>query len=232
MDCSSDGCLSGSIVSDQTNGCFVCETCGKVEGREIYFSEDQGSVGSNYPSPNERKILEEINDILDRAHISVTFSRHILNYYLAKYRRYSLKGIVFSIYKILNDKFNFNLSLQALLNITGLNRQPIFSVIKPDENVLLDVSEMIERYCSHLSSLTFKDITLIKDQIKNQPLTGHTPLTIIASNIYLYCKVNKKKVSVRKISDLTSVSPISIQRYIKKQRCSFTQEIDTKQVVD
>jgi len=232
MDYLSHACSIGKSILDQTNGFYVCGECGEV-GQEIYSANY--SEGPNFPRHfdcnREMKILEEIKDLLDRTHIPQIYAPHILKYLLSTYRVYNMKNVVFSTYKILNEKFNFNISLQALLNVTGLAKQPIFSALKPDENVLLDVSEMVERYCGQMKTLTFKDMTLIKEQIKSQPLTGHTPLTIIASNIYTYCKANKKKISVRQVSHLTSVSPISIQRYIKKQKCSFTQEKDIKQVV-
>jgi response regulator of citrate/malate metabolism len=61
----------------------------------------------------------------------------------------------------------------------------------------------------------FKTFTLIKEKLPTNN-TGHNPLTIIASTIYIFCKENNLKYSMKEIAKTIGISPVSIQRYIKK----------------
>jgi len=98
-----------------------------------------------------------------------------------------------------------------------LSHEKICHLQKPNESVLLKTSEMLERIGKNVG-LSFKDITVIKELIDKKPLSGHTPLTIIAGTIYLYCKEKNQKVSIKQIAKATQISVISIQRYIKLKR--------------
>lgn len=213
MGCNGNICEAENLVIDTSSSYLVCTKCGTVN-ENVYLNETRSDfIVTDLFHPSEIKVLENIKDILDRIHISTKLAQHICNYYFKHYKSYNLKAIVFSSYKVLNEN-GYNVSLKDLLNVNGLSGQSTFSTQKPNENVLLDTSEMVDKYCAQLS-LSFKDISLIKEMIKKRPLSGHTPLTIIASNIYFYCKSQGKKISIKKIAEITQVSNISIQRYLK-----------------
>ena len=66
-------------------------------------------------------------------------------------------------------------------------------------------------------NLNYKDYTVIKENILKVPVSGHNPLTVIGTFIYKYSKENRKKLSMKKISTVLQISPISIQRYLKNE---------------
>lgn len=73
---------------------------------------------------------------------------------------------------------------------------------------------LLEKYCK-LLDLSFQDYTLIKEQIQNKPLSGHPPLTVIGYYIFVHCKTNKIKQSMKNICSTLGISTISLQRYRK-----------------
>jgi len=181
--------------------------------QEHFYNDLENTVETLFTKPGELQMLDDVKDILDRIHIPKIYATHIVKYYLSRYKGNNSKAIVLSMYKVLND-FAFNISLRDLLNVMGLSRQGTFKTQKQNENVFLETAEMIEKYCKEIE-LTYKDMTVIKERIKCLPPSGHTPLTIIAGNIYLYCKSIKKKISLKRIAKITQISVISVQRYIK-----------------
>ena len=213
MSCDGDKCQVENLIIDISSSYLVCTRCGVVK-ENLYTNETRPDFSvTEFFQPNQVKVLENIKDILDRIHISAIYAQHICKYYFKFYKSFNLKAIVFSCYKILNEH-GYNISLKDLLNINGLGGQSTFSTQKSNENVLVNTSEMLNKYCAMLN-LSFKDTSLIKEMIIDRPLSGHTPLTTIAGNIYLYCKSQNRKISIKKIAEITQVSNISIQRYIK-----------------
>ena len=78
--------------------------------------------------------------------------------------------------------------------------------------------DLLERYCCQLS-INFKKFTLIKEKIP-QIDAGYNPSTIVSAYIYLFCKADKVKLTLKQISFVTGISCMSIQRYIKKNELS------------
>ena len=124
-----------------------------------------------------------------------------------------MPAIVYSVYKILND-LHYNIPISFVTSMTGFKKEIILEMQKENETINMQLNEMVERYSSKLG-LTFADASLIKENLSSQKPSGHSPLTVIATTIYKYCKFNKKKISIKRISQITLVSPISIQRYLK-----------------
>ena len=218
MGCEGDNCRVSDLIADTREGFYVCSMCGLVKDN-IY---DDGPMPDtiNFYHPTDFMVIEEIKDMLDRVHIPITHAQSCFNYYKKKYKGYNRKAMVFSIYFVLNS-MSFTISLKDLLNVNGLGGESTFSTQKKNENVLLDVLDMVEKYCIMLN-LNYTETSLIKEKIKSSPKSGHTPLTTIAGNIYLHCKESNKKYSVKKISQITQVSTISIQRYIKNKNVHVT----------
>lgn len=207
MGCEGNNCYFEDLVEDTRSGCFVCVKCGLVQG--IIYERTPTCPDFEYNDD----LLVEMKDILDRMHFPTSYASFCHSYYRKHYKGRNLKAIIFSIYKTLNEH-SFNISLKDLLNANGLNGESTFKTQGTNENVLLDIGEMAEKYCNALN-LSFKESSVIKEIVRCQPVSGHTPLTIIAGSIYLYCKEQKKKISVKKVAEITQVSCISIQRYIK-----------------
>ena len=100
-----------------------------------------------------------------------------------------------------------------LARAMGLDMPKIYArQKKTKEHVNLDNAALAEKYCVALG-LDFDAISLIKERLKANAATGHTPSTIIAGTIYTVGKERKLKLPIKKISQATSVSCISIQRF-------------------
>jgi transcription initiation factor TFIIIB Brf1 subunit/transcription initiation factor TFIIB len=195
-------------IIDLGESSHVCHDCGLVLDKHY-------EMGSDYKTPlkdfQHDDWAETVKDILDRLHISTRYWTFIIDDFYKNIKKKTMERLIFSTYKILNS-LDVNVSLHDLSLATGVNMSKIYLTQKQNETVKLDMSSLAEKFCCALN-LDFKTTALIKERLSKPIETGHTPATVIAGSIYKIAKEQKLKISIKKISDITSVSPISIQRY-------------------
>jgi len=168
----------------------------------------------------QKDILTDIQNLLDRIHVPICYANQIESYYTRNFTTKSKNSVIFSIYKVLND-FQIPISLKEISNVSNVNMKKLSKVHIEDNFVTRDTNVILEKYCA-LLGLYYKTTTLIKNRLLTTPISGHNPNSVLASVIYQVCRDLKKKISIKKISEVTSVSCISIQRYnsfSKKQKC-------------
>lgn len=224
MACFKDSCQHINEITDVSQGDIICLDCGMINpffienemrtlknvDRDFFTTTDIEKSKSKDSSLN---LLEKIKDILAIIHVSTVYAEHIKKYLDENYRKKSLENIVMSIFIVLN-RMDFQISMHELSLVTGIDKSKLFEAQKSNTNIFLDKATLAEKYCKMLN-LNFDTITLIKERIRSSKITGHTPMTVIAGNIYKVVRDKKLKFSVKKISTVTNVSCISIQRYIK-----------------
>ena len=155
--------------------------------------------------------LDRTNDILDRFHIPIRYSSLVIKYFEHMYDKKTFPALLFSIYKILNDHQVY-ISLHDLTLSTGIGLSDIYATQKADEHVFLNLAEMAEKYCL-LLNLNVAIISVIKKKLSEAILTGHSPSTVIAGTIYRTCRQLNSPITIKKVSQVTNVSCISIQRF-------------------
>lgn len=74
----------------------------------------------------------------------------------------------------------------------------------------------MKKYCK-INNLDFKNYAVIKEDLKKYKILGHNPLTLVGSVIYMHCKKNKIKRSMKDIAQSLGISIVSIQRFIKNE---------------
>lgn len=89
-------------------------------------------------------------------------------------------------------------------------------LVKCNQNKIMhtNITLLLDKYCKILN-LSFRDYTLIKESMIKKPHSGHPPLTVIGYYIFIHCKTNKIKLSMKTICSTLGISTISIQRYRK-----------------
>ena len=101
--------------------------------------------------------------------------------------------------------------------VSGFTNSDIYKHQENNNVIILKPELMLEKYCKILD-LNFTAYSVIKEKMLSVSMSGHSPLTIIGSNIYLYTKNNNLKIPMKKIAKTINISCISIQRYLKKLR--------------
>ena len=201
-------CSHLNELIDLGESSHVCFDCGLVLDKHY-------EMGSDYKTPlkdfQHDEWAETTKDILDRLHISTKYWTFIIPDFYKNLRKKTLERLLISIYKILNS-LGVSVSLHDLSIATGVHMSKIYLTQKPNENVKLDMSSLAEKFCCALK-IDFKTTALIKERLTKPTESGHTPATVIAGSIYKIAKERKLKLSIKKISEVTSVSSISIQRY-------------------
>lgn len=213
MDFAEASCEHLNQADDLREGTVVCLTCGLVLSN-LYL--DQISSPSQQQSLTEEFSLAEIQNLLDRIHIPTSYCHFIMKFLKKNFTIKSKQAIVFSVFKVLND-MDIPISLKEISLSTNMQQKTLNKAQKHDQFVNVDFGDVAEKY-ARLLNLPFKTITLIKEQIKEAPTTGHNPNSVIASILYQVCKKEGRKISIKRIAALTKVSSISIQRYNKLSR--------------
>lgn len=212
-------CSHETELLDDREGHYVCLLCGLV--LEEFFYDPNLTFQNSSPFGSQKLIdksdhwLGDVYDILDKINLPRRFSSDIIHHFNTCHLTKNRKNLLMSIYYVLNDKLGVSLTLAEITNVMGCAKNEIRNQHRPETlNVSLDKDALTEKYCSMLG-LDFKTASLIKEEILTIKKAGHSPTTIVAGTIYLVCKRLKLKRTIKNVSDVTSVSAISIQRFVK-----------------
>lgn len=193
----SNTCKHLNVVIDEHEGIYICTDCAHVISN--YFIHDR-IVNTEFQTSEKNN---ETLEILARLNLPDSFKDFISK------QNESLVNNASNIYIKTNEK-NSVVTLKEMSSITGIKPQKL---AKNMTNVI-NKELLLEKYCT-LLDLDFKSSTVIKENYLSKEISGHNPLTVVASAIYIYSKKENKKLSMKKISDVFGISPISIQRYLK-----------------
>lgn len=211
-------CLHNNEVTDPHEGTIICMSCGIVKDviyENVNILKDHEMV---------KDPLCQVGNFIEQLHLPEEFSK-LINDNLSKVknrnseidvnvgnqrkRLFSTKKLATEIYNTVNSN-NSNLLLKDVMNFSQLSTHQI----KSKDILLVNLSEILERYTKKFN-IEYKSYTVIKDKVEEFKNTGFQPLTIIGGVIYLHFLKNKKKISMRKISEILGISSISIQRFLK-----------------
>lgn len=198
-------CEHLNTIIDLGESSYVCCDCGCV--LEKHF---EACLAPTVSTQND-EWSELAKDILDRHHISTNYSSFIMADFNLKEGKKTVEKLLFSIYKVLN-RLDVNVSLHDISMSVGVSLSKIYLEQKPREYVALNMASLAEKHCIALN-IDFQTTAVIKEQLNRPIESGHTPATIVAGTIYKVCKSKKLNISIKKISEATSVSGISIQRF-------------------
>lgn len=196
-------------VIDEREGTVICIDCGLVlSDKNFHVNKFEEEVNGN-----ETSVEMKIKDLLDKLNLPECFLPDIMKKYTTlQNKKYLLEYI---LYDTLNES-GFPISIKELSSVSGIPDAKIYDLQKNDKSIILLPENLLEKYCK-LLELDYKTYSLIKKELPKEMNTGHNPLTIIASTIYKFSKTNKLKLSMKHISNVLNISPISIQRYLKKK---------------
>lgn len=208
MDTTSNICKHLNEIIDERQGDVICTDCGLVLSA-VYVSNFNSTS-------NSEKSNEYVLEILSRLNLPKFFAFDITK----KIERMGKENkkesmLAFVIYKTLNE-LGCGVTLKEINSVTGFTDNQIYNKQKSNEAIILDPSTSLEKYCA-LLGLQRQSYAVIKGRMSKKK-TGHNPTTIIASEIYQYCKENKIGINIEKIAQTLKVSPISIRRYYKLKK--------------
>lgn len=229
MDTRDYSCQHLTQIEDFHEGTIVCSLCGLVLS-PLFIDQITQLSDSCHDSSTKNFSLTEIRNLLDRVHISTCFATQIDAHLKKNFTTISKKAIVYSIFKILNE-LDIPISMKELSHACYMNKKMLHQAQSENDFIHINFLDIVEKYAK-LLNLNFKTITLIKETINKCPMSGHNPNSILASTIYQVCKLTKQRISIKKVSEVTQVSCVSIQRYNKfynlKNDCSQRRQISKR----
>ena len=226
-----DSCSHENHIVDYRGGGVVCVECGQVidsvfEERESYLSMEDDEDGRGGLTERESEYVKEMIEGLNLP--SKTFS-HIAKKILSmKFGKNASETLMTHCLYITLADMDIPFSVNDVSSVTGINHSKISKNKKCKDSsvVIIKTENILERACSNLS-LDFNQYTLIKESIKKSN-TGFNPSTIISAYIYIFCRQNKLNITLKQISNITGISCMSIQRYIKKNELSSRTKISKR----
>lgn len=196
-----DDCSHLNEIIDCHEGNIVCTDCGLV--KDSHFIEEKMSFQQSEHHPNSF-----LDNILDKFNISEYYGNNITMKLLENSKK-SLKHLASEIYKTVNEDSSC-LPLKTIMNVSGLKTRQI----KSNDIHIVDIKKILEKYTSYLN-LDYRTYTLIKEKVELYTNTGFQPLSLIGGVIYLHCRENNIRLSMKKIANELGISTISIQRFVK-----------------
>jgi transcription initiation factor TFIIIB Brf1 subunit/transcription initiation factor TFIIB len=209
MSVSNYTCQHLNELVDEREGTIICSDCGLVLSNFFFPQPTINFCGST-------NMMEEIKEILERLHLPQCFSEDIYNS-IQSSKKDNLKKnciIPYFVYKTLSE-IGFPVSIKDISAVSGMSENRIYDMQETEQAMILDPITLLEKYCKLLGLNDFKTYSVIKEKLPTID-TGHNPLTVIASTIYIYCKEKGLKYSMKQIASTVGISSVSIQRYIKK----------------
>lgn len=206
MPSENSSCQHLNQVIDEHEGTYVCIDCAWVMSQ--HYSEE--TYRNIYELQNfDYDINSETSEILSKLNLPDGLKIYIPSISLNKKTSTNTIDSATSIYLKTNENESI-VTLKEISAVTGIHPKKI---AKNKTNILNKVV-LLEKYCT-LLGLDFKTYTLIKEKLRSCKISGHNPLTVVASVIYIHSKQHKLKLSMKKIAEQFGISPISIQRYLK-----------------
>lgn len=202
---SSRNCQHINQVTDEHEGSVVCIDCGLVMFDQIFCYDIQLQKTEKEIEDKQKNYKE----ILSRLNMSDDFL-----FDLKIQKKEKISSIASNLY--ININRTSSISLKEISSVTGVCEKQLNQKTKGNITIL-DKEKMLDKYCAQLN-ISFKNYTVIKEILSKIKISGHNPLTVVASCIYIFCKKNKLKLSMRNISQAVGISCISIQRFLKKNK--------------
>lgn len=201
---------------------YVCSDCGLCKDSlfEKPLEISQQIYQENNPLSSE--ITNLIKESLERLNLPAYLYKFVVKSIQKNDKSLKLTkaSVAHHLYTTLSE-FNTPFTLKKICGVTGTPKNKISKEQKKSVKssiIFIKTEDLLERYCCQLS-INFKKFTLIKEKIP-QIDAGYNPSTIVSAYIYLFCKADKVKLTLKQISFVTGISCMSIQRYIKKNELS------------
>jgi transcription initiation factor TFIIIB Brf1 subunit/transcription initiation factor TFIIB len=219
-DVSEHVCYHSNTVDDERDGTNVCTDCGLVLDT-LLFPTSTANPRTNEGDENY-KIKYFIKDVCANAHIPESICNYSYFFYKKIRKDEVLKKIknnqlaAFAIYNTLH-RFEVPRSLEEISHYTGENIKRVLTIeaeatLTENRN---DPTHFVDRFCS-LLQLEYFDSNIIKSIVGNMYGMGNVKTScLIATCIHLFCREKKRKIMLKTICAVCSVSPTSVHRIMK-----------------
>ena len=201
-------CNHEMTLTDVREGVVICSQCSFVLD-SLVFAENFYAPTNTEPLYLETQNSQkdgEVLELLSRLNLPDSYYQLIIQDKNFK------KNVPQTMYKVLNNN-KCPISINDIKNVSEKSSKKCLDI--SNNVIILQTEELLQKFCAILN-IDFKNFTLIKEQMKKFKTTGHNPVTIVASAIYIHCKKNKIRISMKKIANEMKISPVSIQRYLKQ----------------
>ncbi len=221
-----DSCPHTDEIIDAREGNYICLSCGLC--KDAYFEQPEinteySELGSNGSNDIGYENICYIKEILSRLNVPLYISDFISKAINEnKGNRKITKPMISHYTYITLSEMGIPFSIKDICGVTGTPQKIISkeqSKMVESSVIIIETDDLLWRYCSKLG-IRHQFYTVIKEMIP-KVLEGYNPSTIVSAYIYIFCRRNKIKLTIKQISTVTGISCMSIQRFIKKNELSF-----------
>ena len=195
---------------DVASGDYICTLCGLVLDR--FFEEPQHTPSGNVDNCKNDASHNYISEILSKLNVPLSLSNTV--YSKIDGNRLKDVDICQLIYDTLIER-NIPFTLKEITSVSGISTKKIKPTTSTTSICIIEEKKVLERCCSKLG-LSYKDYTVIKKSL-DEKIGGFGPSTVIAAQIYKFCKNNQIKLKLKHICEIVGVSTMSVHRYMRRK---------------
>lgn len=205
-----DTCNHSSEILDACSGDYICTLCGLVLDR--FFQDPQCVHSENDDNLKNVACHKFISEILSRLNVPLSLANIVYSRIDGCHTKDA--DICQLVYDTLIER-NIPFTLKEITSVSGISTKKIKPATPNTSICIVEEKKVLERCCSKLG-LSYKDCTVIKSSLDSE-IGGFSPSTIIAAQIYKYCKNNRIKLKLKQISEVVGVSTMSVHRYLRRK---------------
>ena len=223
-------CLHNNTIDDEKSGDNICLSCGLVLDK---IFKDSNQKYRAYDAPSYINIREFIYDVCENGTVAKSTAVYAYHYFesikplLAPCNFKDKLLASYAIYYALN-KHHTPRTPEEVQYFTGCNAADLWHV--EGKLSLLDTNnsplEYVNRFAS-LLGLSYYDMKCIKHLIMElHDFPSLRPQTVVAVITHLYCKHQKKKISVSQIASVCQVSTTNIYRIKRSFNMEYASTVE------
>ena len=224
-------CLHINYILDFHEGTEICTDCGLVLN-PLFIQPSEKTIPTQsvevIPTQLIPTQIVSIEESLERLNVPTSFSK-LCKTFLCKYTKLGLKKnahlLSVVVYKVLvQEKIPRTMrEIAYVFNTTTCKMWKLLTTIQEKEGAKktenLKAVDILFKYCQMLN-IAFDNYKKIANDVEKYStiFPQLNPCSIIGGVIYNFQKSNKKKISLKKVSEIVNVSSMSIQRFLKRKK--------------
>lgn len=220
---SSDVCSHLNVINNWEDEC-VCTDCGLVLIEQLYSPQRWLQDATKKQLCGMHSYIQDIGENACIAGNVIAYSQNYYDKIKTKLiRKFQDKAIAaFALYESLN-KFEVPRLAEEITHFTGIPSHVFLKLENalPQEISMLNPKHFVHRFCN-LIDLSYRDqlqIGYAVDIINNEiPLGNVRCNCLVGVVMYLFCKENEKKKTLKTICETCCISATSIHRVIRQLR--------------
>lgn len=174
--------------------------------------------------------ITELRRLAGNLNLSECIQRDVINLYKEAYKKgllrgRSIKGILLACVYLTCKKAQIPITMQDLVEESSVNAkilQKCYKVVIRELNIkpsLINPILLIPKYTNRLKlsiDIEKQTVDLVSNYMKERSLSGKDPKGLCAGALYLTCRLKKRPITQKAISEVTGITQVTLRSRYKE----------------